>query len=91
MKTHEFIVILADVDTMSDDLAERLFEAGCDDGSPYSRDGVAAIGFSREAPALEEAIRTAIADVRKAGCRVARVQSPEEHLYTRINQELSTV
>lgn len=90
MKTHEFILVLADVRAMSDELAERLYEVGCDDGSPYSRDGVAAIGFSREASTLEEAIRTAVADVQKAGCRVARVHSPEEQLYTRINQELST-
>ena len=36
--------------------------------------GVPVIGFSREADCLESAIRSAVADVQKAGCVVERVQ-----------------
>ncbi len=53
--------------------AEALFEAGCDDGSPGSSQGVVSIDFHREAESLEAAIRSAIADVQKAGCAVAQV------------------
>jgi hypothetical protein len=55
-------------------LAEALFEAGCDDGTPCSSDGLAWIGFHREAESLESAIRSAVADGQKAGVTVARVQ-----------------
>ena len=74
MKTYEFSVVLAGLSIIDDDLADALFEAGCDDGTPISSDGVAWIGFSREAESLETAIRSAIANVQKAGCTVARVQ-----------------
>ena len=36
--------------------------------------GIPVIGFSREADCLESAIRSAVADVQKAGCVVERVQ-----------------
>jgi hypothetical protein len=74
MKCYEFIVILHGLDVINEDLADKLFEAGCDDGSPFSSCGIAGIGFSREAESLEAAIRSAVADVQKAGCTVERVQ-----------------
>ena len=74
MKTYEFSVVLAGLAVIDDDLADALFAAGCDDGTPISSSGVASIGFSREAESLETAIRSAIADVQKAGCTVARVE-----------------
>jgi hypothetical protein len=36
--------------------------------------GVVYINFHREADCLESAIRSAVADVQKAGCMVERVQ-----------------
>ena len=36
MKCYEFIVILRGLDVIDEDLADKLFEAGCDDGSPFS-------------------------------------------------------
>jgi len=74
MKCYEFIVILRGLDVIDEDLADKLFEAGCDDGSPFSSCGIAGVGFSREAESLEVAIRSAVADVQKAGCTVERVQ-----------------
>jgi hypothetical protein len=74
MKCYEFIVVLKDLQVIDDDLAEALYEAGCDDGSPFSSSGVAAVGFSREAESLEAAIRSAVADVQKTGCTVQRVE-----------------
>ncbi len=74
MKCYEFSVILRGLDVIDEDLVDKLFEAGCDDGSPFSSCGIASVGFSREAESLEEAIRSAVADVQKAGCTVERVQ-----------------
>jgi hypothetical protein len=78
MKFYDFDVILAGLSEISDELAERLFGAGCDDGTPCSSEGQAWIGFRRQAESLEAAIRSAIADVQKAGCTVARVQIEAE-------------
>jgi hypothetical protein len=80
MPTYGFTLILAGLDEISDDLAEALFEAGCDDGSPWSSEGVAAVGFDREAESFEQAVRSAIADVQKAGCHVAWVKIEPEDL-----------
>jgi len=38
MKTYEFNVVLKDVSEVTDDQADRLFKAGCDDGTPASCD-----------------------------------------------------
>ena len=80
MAIYRFTVILAGLGEISDDLAEALFEAGCDDGSPWSSEGVAAVAFDREAESFEHAVRSAIADVQKAGCRVAWVKIEPEDL-----------
>ena len=80
MATYRFTVVLAGLGEISDDLAEALFEAGCDDGSPWSSQGVAAVGFDREADSFEQAVRSAIADVQKAGCHVAWVKIEPEDL-----------
>ena len=74
MKTYEFTVILSDVDIVTDAMADALFEAGCSDGSPFSGEGIVAVGFDREAASLEAAIKSAIADIERAGQRVARVE-----------------
>lgn len=74
MTCYRFVVVLRGLDEIDDDLANALYEAGCDDGSPFSSDGVAAVGFDREADSLESAIRSAVADVQKAGCTVQKVE-----------------
>lgn len=80
MKEHEFTVILAGVDVMTEDLSNRLYEAGCDDGSPYSSQGVAGVRFHRQAATLEEAIRSAVSDVAKAGVSVQRLVMEQDEL-----------
>ena len=74
MATYDFEVILAAGTEMTEELADQLFEAGCDDGTPGMCCGVPVIGFNREADCLESAIRSAVADVQKTGCVVERVQ-----------------
>ncbi len=89
MPMYDFQLVLGNLDVMTDEIADSLFEAGCDDGTPFSSQGVAAIGFSREANSLEEAIRSAIANVNNAGFLVSRALPADERVYEKINQELS--
>jgi hypothetical protein len=55
---------------------DALYEAGCDDGTIVSRNDVTFIAFDRKAASLEQAIRSATADVRAAGLEVKRVEMP---------------
>jgi hypothetical protein len=77
---YEFTLILSEGTELTDDLADALFAAGCDDGSPGSCEGVVSIDFHREADCLESAIRCAIADVQKADCTVARLEMEPDAL-----------
>lgn len=75
MKEHEFALILtSDPD---EDEADRLYRI-FNDGTLVTVAGIPQIHFHREAPSLEEAIRSAITDVRSAGFDVARVELEPE-------------
>ena len=78
--SHDFTVRLADDPPHDDDLANALFEAGCDDGTLWSEGPRVFIDFRREAPTLECALATAVRDVAKAGFAVARVVIDAEDL-----------
>jgi hypothetical protein len=80
MALYEFTAILSNRTEMTDELAESLHAAGCDDGTPCSSGGSAYVCFSREAESLEAAIRSAVADIQKAGCAVAEVKIDAETL-----------
>lgn len=71
MKQHEFTLVLtADPD---DKQADRMYGT-FDDGTIATVAGVPQVHFHRDAESLEEAIRSAIGDVRSAGFDVARVE-----------------
>lgn len=73
-KTFDFIVCL-DSGTDMKSIADPLLEAGCDDGTIASCGDRVWIRFSREAESLEQAIKSAVADVRSAKCcTVVRVE-----------------
>jgi len=78
MNKYDFTLILAESLELTDGIADALFEAGCDDGTPGTCNGVFSIDFHREAASLEAAIRSAIEDVRTAGYAVARVEIAAE-------------
>ena len=90
MDRFEFQIVLSGVDEMTEEISNALYAVGCDDGTPFSSEGVAAMGFTREARSIEEAIRSAIADIQRAGYSVARVESADQPVFLRINQELTT-
>jgi hypothetical protein len=78
MKTYHFTLILTGPLELTEDIADALFEAGCDDGTPGTCNEAFSIDFHREASSLEEAIRSAIENVRTAGYDVSRVEIEAE-------------
>jgi hypothetical protein len=73
MTTYEFTLVLHGAPELTEDVADRLYEAGCDDGTPGTCDGVFSIDFSRRGSSLQGAIASAIRDVRAAGFSVERI------------------
>lgn len=74
MTTYDFTLILSGPTELTDEFADKLFAAGCDDGTPSSSECSLSVDFSREATDLESAIRSAVADVSSAGGVVDRVE-----------------
>ncbi len=74
MKKYEFSLILKGSPELTEEIADQLFEAGCDDGTPGTCNGVFSIDFHREADTLEAAINSAIQNVKTAGYDVEHVQ-----------------
>jgi hypothetical protein len=76
---HEFTLVLDGIPGLTSEIYDALFEAGCDDATMSSRDGVVSLAFGRAAPSMKEAIVSAIRDVRKTniGARVVRVEASE--------------
>jgi len=81
--TYQFTISLAKGTEHTEALVDALFEAGCDDGSVWSRDSMVYIGFSREAESLEGAIRSAIANVQRAGATAFEVTMEADALASR--------
>jgi hypothetical protein len=74
LRTYSFSVILAGPIEVTEQIANDLYEAGCDDAGVGSVDGVLTVDFEREAESLGDAIGTAVKDVERAGFVVARVE-----------------
>ena len=74
-----FIAHIKDLEEFNDVLADALYER-CPDASLFSSCGHAKIGFDREAPSLQAAIRSAVADVTQAGVVVSSIEIIEEDL-----------
>lgn len=76
--TFAFTVILDGLDDINEDLANRLFEAGCDDAMLGCCNGVVSLEFDRDADSLAEAVGSAVRDITSAGCSPAKILlSPE--------------
>jgi hypothetical protein len=74
---HDFALVLTGITELTSEAENALFEAGCDDATASVRFGRVYLTFSRTAPALKDAILSAIRDVRRAGigADVLRVDS----------------
>jgi len=71
MKTHEFTLVLSVTPTEAK--ANKLYGI-CSDGTLAISAGIGHIRFHRDAESLEEALRSALTDVRAAGLKVERVE-----------------
>ncbi len=80
MKCWSFDIIIADLNGWSDDLLNAVFDAGLDDSTPYTVEGVTGLTVGREAETLTDAITSAVQQIRTAGLKVERVQLSEEHI-----------
>jgi hypothetical protein len=78
MTKFEFTLILKGSPELTEDIADELFAAGCDDGTPGTSQGVFSIDFHRAADSLEAAILSAIQNVKTAGYDVERVEIEAE-------------
>lgn len=52
---------------LTEEIADKLFESGCSDGTPGMCNGIFSIDFHREADSLEEAIGSAVANLKAGG------------------------
>jgi hypothetical protein len=86
-RVHEFRLILAGVTELTPDLADALYQV-FDDGTAGSCAGEVTIDFHREAPSFQQAVQSAMKDVRKAGLELARVESEESRFVEQINANL---
>ncbi len=77
MKEHEFTLILT---TDPDDGQADKLNGEFSDGTIATIAGIPQIHFHREAASLEEAIRSAIGNVRSAGFNVQRVEMQPDML-----------
>jgi len=73
MPTHTFTFVLEGVEH-TDELANRLFAAGCDDALLCGQDGDVALDFDREADHQRDALVTAANDVGRAGIKIKSVE-----------------
>ncbi|MEQ8209525.1 MAG: hypothetical protein RH917_06810 [Lacipirellulaceae bacterium] len=74
MAKYEFSLVLSGAVELTEELADALFAAGCDDGTPGTSNGIFSIDFHREAESLESAIQSAIMNVKSTGHRVDHVE-----------------
>lgn len=76
MKVHEFTLILTTEPNEAE--ADRLY-GSFGDGTIATLAGVPQVHFHRESESLEEAIRSAVRDLRSSGFEIARVEMlPDE-------------
>ena len=78
----DFALILSGPTELTDDMADALFAAGCDDATPSVCYGRVWMEFSRAAPSYKDAVISAIRDVRKAGIGADVAQIDECNLVT---------
>lgn len=75
MKVFQFTLILKNVDENTPQLEDHLYEAGCDDALINYRGGAVFLDFDREADSFEEAVISAIKNVKSSlvDAEIARI------------------
>jgi hypothetical protein len=76
--TFAFTVVLDGLDDINEELANRLYEAGCNDALLRCCNGVVYLDFDREAGSLADALGSAVRDIVAAGCSPAQISMSRE-------------
>ncbi len=79
---HDFALIVDGVSELTQTVEDALFNAGCDDATLSMQYGLLYLEFSRAAKSLEEAIISAINEVRSAGIGAEVLRVDECNLVT---------
>jgi len=74
MNSYHFTIVVRDARSDMEGLEDRLFEAGCDDALVCSYNHTTYLEFDREAETAEQAIKTALANIRSAGFKQLVIQ-----------------
>src|SRR3990167_289769 len=96
-KVYQFTLVLKNIDETTSNIEESLYEAGCDDALINFRNGAVYLEFDRESASLEEAVISAIKDVKSASIEadVASVAPDnlvtESEIASRLNKNRQTV
>ena len=80
--TYQFTLVLKGVNQDTPDLEDSLYEAGCDDALINFRDGTVFLDFDREDTSLEEAVISAIKNVRSSTIDAEIASVAPENLVT---------
>jgi hypothetical protein len=75
-ETHRFSLLYTGVEDLTDEFANAMYEAGCDDASIGIQDGFFFADFGRVAPSFRDALISAIEDIERVGqpLRLVRVE-----------------
>lgn len=69
-ENYHFVIVLSDVDTISSELEDSLFEAGCDDALIACRNSIVYLVFDRIASSFADAISSAILNIRSSKLKI---------------------
>ena len=78
----DFALIVGGIAELNQKVEDALFEAGCDDATLSMQHGLLYVEFSRCAKSIEEAIFSAIQDIRNAGIGAQVLRVDECNLVT---------
>lgn len=81
-KFFQFTLVLKNVNEHTKNLEDSLFKANCDDALINFRSGAVYLDFDREALSLEDAVISAIKDVRSASINIQVESVAPENLVT---------
>jgi hypothetical protein len=65
-----------DVQEITEDLENAIFEAGCSDTTLWSSEGLVFLNFHRPAVTMSAAVRSALEDLEVAGVPVSQILAP---------------
>jgi hypothetical protein len=74
MKTFEFIIIASGLDPEAENFFDQFLDAGLDDATVSYQRGLIIVDVAREASSIDEAIASAVENVKEAGATVERIE-----------------